>query len=78
MLFQSEAKLVDELRASLEKQHAEQLEKAQDQLKKEEIQRINDELLKQKQQLLKVVTIFQLYSFRRRFLWHYKGTSGKC
>lgn len=55
MSFQSEAKLVDELRASLEKQYTDQLEKAQNEWRKEEIKRINDEVLKQKEQLLKVV-----------------------
>ncbi|XP_078356059.1 uncharacterized protein LOC144640863 isoform X2 [Oculina patagonica] len=53
LLSESEAKLVDELRASLEKQYAEQLEETQDQWKKEEIKRINDGVLKQKEQLLK-------------------------
>lgn len=68
MSFQSEAKLVDELQASLEKQYVEQLEKAQEQWKEEEIKRINDELLKQKEQLLKVIiyyVIFQLLQYKR-------------
>ena len=60
ILFQNEAKLMDELQASLEKQYVDQLERAQEQWKAEEIKRINDELLKQKDQLLKVCIIFQL------------------
>lgn len=69
MLFQSEAKLMNELQASLEKQYVEQSEKAQEQWKEEEIRRINDELLKQKEQLLKVSRISQLLLFSmRRFL----------
>lgn len=69
MLFQSEAKLMNELQASLEKQYVEQSEKAQEQRKEEEIRRINDELLKQKEQLLKVSRISQLLLFSmRRFL----------
>lgn len=57
LLFQSEAKLMGELQASLEKQYVDQFEKAQEQWKEEEIRRINDELLKQKEQLLKVSRI---------------------
>ena len=57
MLFQNEAKLMDELQASLEKQYVDQLEKAQGQWKEEEVKRINDELLKQKEQLLEVSRI---------------------
>ena len=57
MSFQSEAKLVDELRASLENQYTDQLEKAQNEWKKDEIKRINDEVLKQKEQLVKVVAM---------------------
>ena len=69
MLFQSEAKLMNELQASLEKQYVDRLEKAQEQWKEEEIRRINDELLKQKEQLLKVSRISQLFLFSmRRFL----------
>ena len=69
MLFQSEAKLMNELQASLEKQYVEQSEKAQEQWKEEEIRRINDELLKQKEQLLKVSRISPLLLFSmRRFL----------
>ena len=69
MLFQSEAKLMNELQASLEKQYVEQSEKVQEQWKEEEIRRINDELLKQKEQLLKVSRISQLLLFSmRRFL----------
>ena len=60
ILFQNEAKLIDELQASLEKRYVDQLEKAQEQWKEDEIKRINDELLKQKDQLLKVCKIFQL------------------
>ena len=66
MLFQSEAKLMNELQASLEKQYVEQSEKAQEQRKEEEIRRINDELLKQKEQLLKVSRISQLLLFSMR------------
>lgn len=66
MLFQSEAKLMNELQASLEKQYVEQSEKAQEQWKEEEIRRINDELLKQKEQLLKVSRISQLLLFSMR------------
>lgn len=57
MLFQSEAKLMGELQASLEKHYVDQFEKAQEQWKEEEIRRINDELLNQKEQLLKVSRI---------------------
>ena len=60
ILFQNEAKLIDELQASLEKRYVDQLKKAQEQWKEDEIKRINDELLKQKDQLLKVCKIFQL------------------
>lgn len=69
MLFQSEAKLMNELQASLEKQYVDRLEKAQEQWKEEEIRRINDELLKQKEQFLKVSRISKLFLFSmRRFL----------
>lgn len=70
MLFQSEAKLMGELQASLEKQYVDQFEKAQEQWKEEEIRRINDELLNQKEQLLKVSRISQLllFSMRRFFV----------
>ena len=61
MSFQSETKLVDELRESLEKQYTDQLEKAQNEWKKEEIKRINDKLTKQKEELVKVVKMFQLF-----------------
>lgn len=63
VLFQNEAKLMDELQASLEKQYVDQLEKAQEQWKEDEIRRINDELQKQKEQLLKVSIILQLLLF---------------
>ena len=76
MLFQNEAKLIDELQASLEKQYMDQLEKAQEQWKEDEIKRINDELLKQKDQLLKVCKIFMLalYTGRMRMLLHCRMT----
>lgn len=63
VLFQNEAKLMDELQASLEKQYVDQLEKAQERWKEDEIRRINDELQKQKEQLLKVSIILQLLLF---------------
>lgn len=66
VLFQNEAKLMDELQASLEKQYVDQLEKAQEQWKEDEIRRINDELQKQKEQLLKVSIILQLLLFSMR------------
>ena len=66
VLFQNEAKLMDELQASLEKQYVDQLEKAQEQWKEDEIRRINDELQKQKEQLLKVSVILQLLLFSMR------------
>ena len=54
MFFQCEARLVDELRSSLEKQYTEELEKERDQWKKEETTRVQDEVTKTKEQLLKV------------------------
>lgn len=66
VLFQNEAKLMDELQASLEKQYVDQLEKAQERWKEDEIRRINDELQKQKEQLLKVSIILQLLLFSMR------------
>ncbi|PFX29611.1 Centrosomal protein of 152 kDa [Stylophora pistillata] len=53
LLSGSEAKLVDELRASLETQHAQHLEEAQDRWRREEMKRINDEVMKQRELLLK-------------------------
>ena len=52
---------MDELRASLEKKYAEQLESARDQWEEEEIARIKDEVMKDKEQLLEVVRLFQLF-----------------
>ena len=54
MFFQSEARLVDELRSSLEKQYTKELEKERDQWKKEETKRVQDEVTKTKEQFLKV------------------------
>ena len=54
MFLQSEARLVDELRSSLEKQYTEELEKERDQWKKEETTRVQDEVTRNKEQLLKV------------------------
>lgn len=52
--FQSEAKLVDELRSSFEKQYNDELEKACKEWKEEEVSKIKDEFMKEKEQLLKV------------------------
>lgn len=52
--FQSEAKLVDELRSSFEKQYNDELEKARKEWEEEEVSKIKDEFTKEKEQLLKV------------------------
>ena len=52
--FQSEAKLVDELRSSFEKQYNDELEKARKEWKEKEVSKLKDEFLEEKEQLLKV------------------------
>ena len=61
--FQSEAKLVDELRASFEKQYNDELEKARREWKEEEVSKIKDEFMKEKEQLLKVWKQFGVLRF---------------